>query len=43
LQAAQKDPKARRAKNRRAKTYLQYVAAMRFERNEAYGSFLVAC
>jgi hypothetical protein len=29
LQAAQKDPEARRAKNRRAEAYLQYVAARR--------------
>jgi hypothetical protein len=39
LQAAQKDPEARRAKHQGAKAYLQYVAAMRFERKEAYGSF----
>ena len=29
LQAAQKDPEARRAKNRRAEAYFQYVAASR--------------
>ena len=39
LQAAQKDPDARRAKNRRAEAYLQYVAARRLSGNEAYGSF----
>jgi len=39
----QQNEDRRRAKNRRAKAYLQYVAARRFERNEAYGSFSAAC
>jgi hypothetical protein len=43
LQAAQKDPEARRVKNRRAEAYLQYVAARRLSGNEAYGSFSAAC
>jgi hypothetical protein len=43
LQAAQKDPEARRAKNRRAKAYSQYVAARRLSGNEAYGSFSATC
>jgi hypothetical protein len=42
LQAAQKDPGARRAKNRRAETYLQYVEARRLSGNEAYGFFTAA-
>jgi hypothetical protein len=43
LQAAQKDPEARRAKNRRAEAYLQYVGARRLSGNEAYGSFSATC
>jgi hypothetical protein len=33
----------RRAKNRRAEAYLQYVVARRLSGNEAYGSFSAAC
>jgi hypothetical protein len=40
LQAAQKHPGARRAKNRRAEAYLQYVAARRLSGNEADGFFI---
>jgi len=43
LQAAQKDPEARRGKNRRAEAYLQYVGARRSSGNEAYGFFSAAC
>jgi hypothetical protein len=42
LQAAQKDPDARRAKNRRAEAYLQYVEARRLSGNEAWVLF-AAC
>jgi hypothetical protein len=38
LQAAQKDPDARRAKNRRADAYLQYVGAS-IERQRSIGIF----
>src|SRR6185312_10242828 len=42
-QAAQKDPEARRAINRRAEAYLSVRCSEAIERNEAYGSFSAAC
>jgi hypothetical protein len=39
LQAAQKDPEARRARNRRAEAYLLIRWSETIERNEAYGLF----
>jgi hypothetical protein len=51
LQAAQKDPEARRAKNRSfgglrtgsAKAYLPVRCSEAVERNKTYGSFSAAC
>jgi hypothetical protein len=43
MQAAQKDPEARRAKFNELRRTLQYVEANRARRNEAYEFFSAAC